>query len=94
MEKRTRTMLPAMARQQRTQRKILYIIQTDKSRVNPEKTRRDYSKEPYFLMASSIVISPLPTLKAATRIWTVSGSLTPRTSGEKVRSAGTLPKGA
>ena len=29
MEKRTRTMLPAMARQQRTQRKILYIIQTD-----------------------------------------------------------------
>ena len=56
--------------------------------------RRHASKLPYIATASSTESSPLPTWNAATRICTVSGSLTPSTSGEIVRSAGTLPNGA
>ena len=53
-----------------------------------------YSKLPYIATASSMVISPFPTLNAAIRSWTVSGSVMPIISGEMVRSAGTWPKGA
>ena len=56
--------------------------------------RYGYFILPYIEMASSMVSSPLPTLNAALRIWVVSGSRIPRTSGENVRSAGTCAKGA
>jgi len=55
---------------------------------------RFYSRLPYIATASSTVISPLPTWKAACRIWTVMGSRMPSISGEMVWSEGTWLKGA
>ena len=53
-----------------------------------------YSKRPYIATASSTERSPMPTRNAAVRIWTVSGSLMPSASGDRMRSEGPWPKGA